>query len=149
MKTSFRAETATLLLSVALVLTTSAVRADDPQPVKTKHHHQTKTAKAEQTKDSDIAKNHMLKGRDTIPTQDDKNSKEVAGHVTGGGNGPEYRVPTGSHIPREYNRRAYTNDTEPSTYIYDKNDQRLQESNSVQNSLRSVPGVNVGGMRGL
>ena len=83
----------------------------------------------------------------TIPTRDDRHSQEVAGNGVGGGYGPEYRVPTGSNLPQSYNRKGYTTDAQDPSYVYDQNDVRLQSTNSVGDSLRSVPGVSVNGNR--
>ena len=82
-----------------------------------------------------------------IATRDGKHSTSANGGQTGGANGQETRVPTGSHIPQTYHRKAYTTDRSDNTFIYDKNDQRLRSTNNVGDSLRSVPGVTVGGSR--
>ena len=88
-----------------------------------------------------------VKGADTIPTRDDRNSKEVFGGAANGGSGSEHRVPTGSALPKHYNRRAHTTDNEDNEYIVDKNDQRVQGKNNVGDTLRNIPGVTVRGMR--
>ena len=81
-----------------------------------------------------------------IPTRDDRNSTDVAGGPTGGGSGAEYRVPTGSNLPKNYNRTAYTTDNDDPSYVYDQNDIRIQSTNTVGDSLRTVPGVSVPGL---
>ncbi len=85
--------------------------------------------------------------RGLIPTRDNRDSTLVAGNTVGGGNGPEYRVHTGSNLPQHYNRRAYTTDTQDPSFDYDQDDIRLQSTNNVADSLRSVPGVRVNGTR--
>ena len=70
-----------------------------------------------------------------IPTRDDRASQETKGNVVGGANGPEYRVRTGSNLPEHYNRRGYSTDSRDNSTIYDKNDIRLQHTNSVHGCL--------------
>ena len=82
-----------------------------------------------------------------IPTRDGRNSQYVAGNTVGGGTGSEYSVPTGSQIPRRYNRAGYTTDAPDPAFVYDHDDIRVQSTNTVGDSLRSVPGVNVAGPR--
>ena len=82
-----------------------------------------------------------------LPTQDDRNAREVAGNTVGGANGEEYRVPTGSLIPRKYHRRGYTTDDQDPRFVYDQNDIRLQSAENVSDSLRTVPGISVRGTR--
>ncbi len=83
----------------------------------------------------------------TIPTKDGRNSQYVAGNTVGGGTGSEYSVPTGSQIPRRYNRAGYTTDAPDPSFVYDHDDIRVQSTNTVQDQLRNVPGVNVAGSR--
>lgn len=83
----------------------------------------------------------------SIPTKDGRNSQYVAGNTVGGATGQEYSVPTGSQIPRHYNRQGYTTDNPDPSFVYDQNDIRVQSQNDVSDGLRSVPGVNVGGPR--
>ena len=82
-----------------------------------------------------------------IPTQDSRGAHYQPGGVVGGANGPEYAVRTGSQLPTNQNRRAHTTDAPEDNFVYDQNDIRLQSTNSVGDSLRSVPGVNVQGSR--
>ncbi len=82
-----------------------------------------------------------------IPTRDGRNSQYVAGNTVGGGTGSEYSVPTGSQIPRRYNRAGYTTDAPDPAFVYDHDDIRVQSTNTVGDQLRNVPGVNVAGSR--
>ena len=118
---------ALLCVGVALLIGAASVRADDDTKTPRRQH---KVA----------AKAHA-----PVLTVDDRNAQEVKGDVTGGATGPEHRVRTGSHIPEHYNRRGYTTDSRDNESIYDHNDIRLQNSNTVSEALRQVPGVNVGG----
>ena len=146
MKTMLRTKSTAFLLSAAFVCSVASVRADDPKPVT--HHHHVKTVKADSA-DQDARRDHStrVEGANTIPTRDDRNSREVFGGAANGGSGPEYRVPTGSQLPKHYNRRAHTTDNEDNEYIVDKNDQRVQSKNNVGDTLRNIPGVTVSGMR--
>ena len=137
MKTTFRQAFALSCTAATLLFGASALRADDD--TKTTHHrrHQETAQKADTGRKTITA----------IPTRDDRNSQETAGHVVGGANGPEYRVRTGTTLPEHYNRRAHSTDSRDNEFIYDKNDIRLQSKNNVQDSLRNVPGVTVRGLR--
>ena len=147
MKIFLRAKSLVLVLGATLALTTTVARADDESP---KLH--TRTKKAAKVAKSDVVTRSnprkTIKGSDSIPTRDDRHSQEVNGGPVGGANGPEYRVPTGSNLPKRYNRRGYTTDSDQNSFIFDKNDQRLRSHNNVSEALRLVPGLNVGGPRG-
>lgn len=80
-----------------------------------------------------------------LPTVDGRNAWYQPGRPTGGANGPEYAVRTGSIIPQNQNRRGYTTDSPDNSFVYDQNDIRIQSTNSVGDSLRTVPGVSVRG----
>ena len=82
-----------------------------------------------------------------IPSSDGRNAQYVAGSAAGGGNGPEYSVPTGSMLPQHYNRRGYTTDAADPAFVYDQNDVRVSNTNSVADQLRTIPGVTVSGPR--
>ena len=132
MKTKFmkivsRPITALFCVGAVLLFGTATLRADDD--TKTPHRQRKVASKA----------------HTPVLTVDDRNAQEVQGGVTGGATGPEHRVRTGSHIPEHYNRRGYTTDSRDNETIYDHNDIRLQNSNTVSESLRQIPGVNVGG----
>lgn len=145
MKTFLSNKSLAFALGAVLLLTVNA-RADDE--TSRPHHHRPKVHKEAAV---EIKKHSTARGvarpAGQIPTRDDRNSQEVTGGAVGGANGPEYRVPTGSHLPRHYNRKGYTTDDDQDTFIYDKNDQRLRSTNNVGDSLRSVPGVSVRGGR--
>ena len=126
MKTTFQFTATVLGLGAALALGATHLRADDD--TKTTHHHHRVARKASAP----------------VPSKDDRNAQEVKGDTVGGATGAEYRVRTGSHLPEHYNRRGYTTDSRDNESIYDKNDIRLQNSNTVGDALRQVPGVTVG-----
>ena len=126
MKTTFPFTAAILGITAALVLGATNTRADDDTKTARHHHRSAQKANA------------------PVPSKDDRNAREVKGDVVGGATGPEYRVRTGTHLPEHYNRRGYTTDSRDNEVIYDKNDIRLQNSNTVSDSLRQIPGVNVG-----
>ena len=145
MKIPLRSKSAILLLGAALVFSTATVRADDPAPVK--RHHTKVDPNQDTTSSARTDHSTRIKGDSTIPTRDDRNSKDVFGGAANGGSGAEYRVPTGSQLPKHYNRRAHVTDNEDQDYIVDKNDQRIQSKNNVGDALRNIPGVTVRGMR--
>lgn len=140
------------MFAASLAFGAMSARADDEQPAV--HHHHAKATKTGEklSKQDVVTREHpatKVKGSNIIPTRDDRNSQEVLGHDLGGANGPEYRVPTGSNIPKRYNRRGYTTDSDQNSFIIDKNDQRLRSHDNVGEAVRSIPGVNVSGPRGL
>ena len=137
MKTNFRQTTAACCLSTALLFGAVTVRADDDTKTKHRHHHQDNAEKAEPA----------TKPITAIPTRDDRASQETKGNVVGGANGPEYRVRTGSNIPEHYDRRGYSTNSRDNSTIYDKNDFRLQHTNSVTDALRDDPSITVRGLR--
>ena len=136
MKTNFL-KAVTVCIGAAFALSTVAARADEPNvSTAPRKHAAAKTSPTEITTFTTV-----------IPTRDGKSAKYVSGGIVGGADGHENAVLTGSQLPRSYNRRAYTTDANGSAFIYDQNDIRLQSTLTVQDSLRSVPGVNVGGSR--
>lgn len=143
MKTFLRSKPAIAALGAALALITSIARADDQ--AQTRHHR--RPAKAHKAAASVTENRSIVRSNGQIPTRDDRNAQEVQGGQVGGANGTEYRVPTGSHLPRRYDRKGYTTDSQDSSFIYDQNDQRLRSTNNVGDSLRSVPGLSVRGGR--
>ena len=127
-------------VGTVLLFAVQAAKADEP---KQKRHTQ-----AEKSDDYSVKPaKKSVDGSGTIPTRDGKRSTSADGGVVGGANGQETRVPTGSQIPQTYHRHGYTTDRSDPAFIYDKNDQRLQQSINVQDSLRTVPGVTVRGLR--
>ncbi len=139
MKTNFLRQCAVLGVGAALLFTATAARANEPK--RKRHAHTEKRA------DDDSVTPAKADRTGQIPTRDGRHSTSADGGQVGGANGQETRVPTGSQIPQTYHRRAYTTDRSDSTFIYDKNDQRLRSTNNVGDSLRSVPGVTVSGIR--
>ena len=133
------------LLGAALVFSVATARADDDKSVVHRHHHHTKAEKARTATQSRPAA--RAASEKLIPTRDGRNSQSTEGSAGGVANGPEYRVPTGSQIPRHYNRRGTTTDSFGDTTIIDQNDQRFQEQNTVGGVLRTVPSLQVGGSR--
>lgn len=81
----------------------------------------------------------------TIPTRNGQDSQSVAGNEVGGANGQEYRVVTGSNIPRVYNRRGYSTDSADPVEIYDENDIRFRSQTDTGNVLRTIPSATVSG----
>ena len=86
-----------------------------------------------------------VNGSGLIPTRDDRNSMEVAANTVGSGNGPEYRVPTGSNLPQSSNRLGNTTDGQDPTAVIDQGDIRLQRHDSVSDALKSDPSISVRG----
>ena len=128
-------------VGAVLLFAVNNARADEP---KSKHRARTEKSSGDY---SVRPANKSVDGSGNIPTRDGRRSTSVHGSQVGGANGQETRVPTGSQIPQTYHRRAYTTDRSDNTFIYDKNDQRIQSVNNVGDSLRSVPGVTIGGSR--
>jgi hypothetical protein len=130
---------------VLLTLGTADLRADNPtaDATTTTHKHVAAKNQVTSTKSTD----RKAASTTAIPTRDGKGASYVDGNITGGANGKEHAVLTGSQLPRTYHRGGYTTDSSDSTFVYDKNDIRLRSTNTVQDSLRSVPGVNVLGSR--
>lgn len=137
MKTNYSLTTALFCAGAALLFGVSAVRADDDAKTHHRRRHQETADKAEPAKKAITA----------IPTRDDRGSQETKGDVVGGANGPEYRVRTGTNLPDHYNRRGYSTDSRDNATIYDKNDIRLQHTNSVRDALRDDPSITVRGLR--
>ena len=125
-------------VGAVLLFAVLSARADEP---KHKRHTQ-----AEKSDDYSVTPAKPDR-KNQIATRDGKHSTSADGGVVGGANGQETRVPTGSQIPQTYHRHGYTTDRSDPAFIYDKNDQRLQQSINVQDSLRNVPGVTIQGMR--
>ena len=152
MKINILQKSAAMCVGVVFVVCAVSARADEPKKddtattttthkrvaTKTAHHARPVVKPATAVAAAPTA---------PIPTKEGRDAKYVSGGTLGGGNGPEYAVPTGSLIPRAYNRRGYTTDSPFNTFIIDQNDQRFQNSDTVQGVLRQVPGVNVGGTR--
>ena len=139
MKSKILHPVTSVAIGAVLLFAVNSANADEP-----KHKHRAQTEKL-QADNNPIPAKADRTGQ--IATRDGKHSTSVDGGPVGGAQGRETRVPTGSHIPQTYERRASTTNTPGNTFIFDKNDQRLQQSINVQDSLRSVPGVNVGGSR--
>ena len=127
-----------------------AARADDPKKedtaATTTHKHvaakATHHAKPAEKVASTVATPHAQ-----IPTKEGRDAKYVSGGTLGGGNGPEYAVPTGSLIPRAYNRRGYTTDSPFNTVIIDQNDRRFRSWDTGGGFLIRVRGASFGGTR--
>ena len=139
MKSNILSQAVAVGVGAVLLFAVSNANADEP-----KHKHRAQTEKQEADHSGVPAKADRT---GQIATRDGKHSTSADGGVVGGADGRETRVPTGSHIPQTYDRRGYTTNSSGNTFIYDKNDQRLQQSINVQDSLRSVPGVTIGGSR--
>ena len=139
MKTTFLKRCAVFGVGAALLFSVHSARADDPKP---------KRQATADTHDSDSFTPVKSKrsGRNK-PSVDGRNATSAKSRTVGGANGPETRVPTGSNLPATYQRKGYTSNLNPSTNVYDQNDIRFKNSESVGDVLRQVPGVNVGGMR--
>ncbi len=129
-----------LSVGAASLLIANPAHADDPKPKRqniTESHDNSNFTPA---KDARSGKNK--------PSIDGRNSTSAKSNAVGGApGGQETRVPTGTHLPKTYQRKGYTSDRDPSTNIYDQNDIRFKNSNTVSDVLRQVPGVNVGGPR--
>ena len=145
MKINFLRNTAAGCIGTILALSVAVARADAPK--KDDDSTSTTTHQKHVAKAKAVTKVTEKSAPTTLPTRDGRNAQYSFGGQTGGSNGPEHAVLSGSHIPRTYNRRGYSTDTEDNAFIYDKNDIRLRSTLNVQDSLRSVPGVTVGGMR--
>lgn len=139
MKITAYLRNAVLTLGTAILLTAVTARADEPRR---KRH-----ATAARAGDDQTVTPAKADSSGQIATRDGRHSTSANGSQTGGADRRETRVPTGSNIPQTYHRKGYTTDRSDNTFIYDKNDQRLQGANSVGESLRSVSGVSVGGIR--
>ncbi len=151
MKHQILQKAAALCVGAAVALTAVSARADEPKNTDDtvpKHHHKHVAKKvAHMDEASTPTRNQFEKKNNAapIPTKDGRNATYSAGGPIGGSNGAEHAVLTGSQLPRSYNRRGYSTDSNDSHFIYDQNDIRLQSTNSVGDSLRSVPGVHVRG----
>ena len=142
MKNLLRTKSAVFTLGLALAFGVVTARADEEKPT-THHRRHAKVEKAESTAHSRPAASAT--SRKPLPSIDGRNSQSTEGNAAGVANGTEYRVPTGSRIPRHYNRRGTTTDTFGNSTIIDHNDQRFQEQNTPGDILRTVPGVSVRG----
>lgn len=141
MKSNIFHQAAAVGVGAVLLFAVNTANADQP-----KHKRRAQTEKREDDYSVTPA-NKSVDGSGNIATRDGKRSTSAQGSQVGGSNGQETRVPTGSHIPQTYHRRAYTTDRDQNAFIYDQNDQRLRSVNNVGDSLRQVPGVTVGGSR--
>ncbi len=126
-------------VGAALLFSVSSARADDPKPKR-----QTST---ETRDDSSYTPAKAYRSGKKKPSVDGRNATSAKNDTVGGANGQETRVPTGSHLPKTYQRKGYTTDRDPSTTIIDQNDIRFRNSDTVSDTLRQVPGVNIGGRR--
>ena len=127
-------------VTAALLLSASVSRADDPKPKK-------KTATEKQEEANFIPAKDRRSGKNK-PSVDGRNSTSAKTNTVGGApGGRETRVPTGTNLPKTYERKGYTSDRDPSTNIYDRNDIRFKDSDTPSEALRQVPGINVGGPR--
>ena len=150
MKINILQKSAAMCVGMAFVLSAASARADEPKKddTTTTTTHKRTTAKTKTTTPAKpAAKVAAAPPAAPIPTKEGRDAKYVSGGTLGGANGPEYAVPTGSHIPRAYNRRGYTTDSPFNTVIIDQNDQRFQNSDTVGGVLHQVPGVSLGGTR--
>ena len=148
MKNLFPKKASVSLLAAALTFSVSTLKAGEEQTtVHHRHHHKTAAKTSYATSDSPTVKKVDTTQRGLIPTRDDRHSQEVEGGLTGGANGAENRVPTGSLLPERYDRRGSTTNGRENSTIIDQNDQRIQENNSVGDTLRSVPSLSVRGGR--
>ena len=138
-KSTFLKPFAVLGVGAAFLLGANRAHADDPKP---KRQNTTETHD-----DSSYTPVKSARSGKKKPSIDGRNSTSAKSHTVGGASGQETRVPTGTHLPQTYQRKGYTSDRDPSTNIYDQNDIRFKNSNSVSDTLRQVPGVNVGGPR--
>ena len=131
---------AVLGIGAAFLLSASATRADDPKPKK-------KTATEKQEEANYIPPKDRRSGRHK-PSVDGRNSTSAKTNTVGGApSGRETRIPTGTNLPKTYERKGYTSDRDPSTNIYDRNDIRFKDSDTPGDALRQVPGITVGGQR--
>ena len=144
MKRTLHIEFALFLLGAALIFSVATVHADDEKAT-VHHRHHAKVEKAQAVTQSRPAV--KATGGKLIPTRDGRHSQDTEGNAAGVANGPEYRVPTGSQIPRKYNRRGTTTDSFDNTTIIDQNDQRFQEQDKVSEILRTDPSLQVRGGR--
>ncbi len=148
MKTSFYIKPAIYAVAAVLAFSPSVTHADDEKkPVKRHGHRLVKTEKAAKATAARPASKATT--RDRLPAQDGRNSQDTQGNSAGVANGPEYRVPTGSHIPRHYNRRGTTTDSYDNSTIIDENDQRFRQHDTPSEILRTDPSISVRGPRGL
>ena len=127
-------------VGAALLLSTHVARADDPKPRK-------KTATEKQEEANYIPPKDRRSGKNK-PSIDGRNSTSAKTNTVGGApGGRETRVPTGTNLPKTYERKGYTSDRDPTTEIYDHNDIRFKNTDTPSEALRQVPGINVGGPR--
>ena len=150
MKTDILQKSAAMCIAVAFVVSAVSARADEPKKddtATTTTHKRVATKKMHHAKPAEKVTAAAATPTAPIPTRGGRDAKYVSGGTLGGANGPEYAVPTGSLIPRAYNRRGYTTDSPFNTVIIDQNDQRFQNSDTVGGVLHQVPGVSIGGTR--
>ena len=147
MKTHLLRTTVVVCIGAACALGTMTARADEPKKddsaTAQSSHRTAKTQRHAKTADKKATPDATT----VIPTRDGRSAKYVDGGTVGGSNAHERAVLTGSQLPRSYARRGYSTDSRDNTTIYDKNDIRLQSTNTVQDALRSDPSISVGGMR--
>ena len=123
-----------------MLLSTSVSRADDPKPKR-----QTTVETQDNSSFTPVKSRRSGKRK---PSIDGRNSTSAKTNTVGGApGGQETRIPTGTNLPKTYQRAGYTSNRDPSTEIYDHNDIRFKNTDSVSDALRQVPGVNVGGPR--
>ena len=138
MKKTLLKQCAVLGVGAALLFSVHSARADDPKPKR--------QTTADAHDDNSFTPTKDKRGRKK-PSIDGRESTSAKSETVGGASGRETRVPTGSHLPATYERKSYTSNLNPSTEIYDQNDIRFKNSNTVSDALRQVPGLNVGGSR--
>ena len=138
-KSTFSKTCAVFGIGGAFFLSVNLAQADGPKP---KRHNTSETHD-----DSSYTPTKSARSGKHKPSVDGRNSTSAKSNTVGGASGQETRVPTGTHLPQTYQRKGYTSDRDPSTNIYDQNDIRFKNSDSVSDTLRQVPGVNVGGPR--
>ena len=139
MKTTLLKRCAAFGVGAALLFSVNSARADDPKPKR-------QTSSETHDDNSFTPEKSRRSGRHK-PSIDGRNATSAKSGTVGGASGRETRVPTGSNLPATYERKGYTSNLNPSTDVYDRNDIRFKNSNTVSDALRQVPGVNVGGSR--
>ncbi len=139
MKSIILQNCAVLGVGAALLFSVNSARADDPKP-----KHETST---EAHDDNSFTPAKAYRSGKKKPSIDGRNSTSAKSDTVGGASGRETRVPTGSHLPKTYQRKGYTSDRDPTTTVIDQNDIRFHNSDTVSDTLRQVPGVNIGGRR--
>ena len=146
MKTNILHRAVAVGVGAALLFAVSQTSADEPKPKRRAKTEKAHTEKPQAEHSTTTAK-PVNPNNGRFPTADGRNSTSADGHGVGGATAQETRVPTGSLIPRTYQRRGYTTDSQDNSFIYDQNDIRLRSTNTVQDSLRTVPGLTISGPR--